>query len=314
MTAIRVAHSVRPVMGAAAMSFGIVSIGLHLVGFELFSLAWLVLGVVTWLALAAVVLGRFALDRPRLLHESRTPAALTGVAATTVLGTRLALLGWTAVALVALGGAVAVWLLLMPSVIRGWTAPTVGAGFLLCVATQGVAVLGATVAASAAWSWLIVPSMGFFVIGIGCYAAVLMRFSPNQLVVGAGDHWVSAGALAISALAAGRIVLAVAADGWTGWAEYLPHVAAMIEVVELAAYVLLVCCEVWKPRLQFDLRRWSTVFPMGMTAVSAMTVGTATGLEVLHSIGRILVWPAVLVGTIMLVASARRLVAAVRRA
>lgn len=289
------------------MSFGIVSVAVHLLGHEVFSLVWLALGIVTWVALVVVIAGRFVLDRPRLVRESRTPAALTGVAATTVLGTRLALLGWTPIAAAALVAGVIAWLVLMPSVLRGWTVPAVGAGFLLCVATQGVAVLGATLSSTAGRPWLIVPSTALFVVGLGCYVAVLRWFPPNQLLLGAGDHWVAAGALAISALAAGRIVLAVDAAGWTGWTVYLPHVAIAIELAELAAYVLLVCCELRRPRLSFDLRRWSTVFPLGMTSVAAMTVGTATGVSALHSAGRVLVWPAVVVGTIMLVASVRHL-------
>jgi hypothetical protein len=289
------------------MSFGIVSVALHLLGHEVFSLAWLALGLATWLGLVVVVAGRFVLDRPRIVQESRTPAALTGVAATTVLGTRLALLGWTPIAAAALVAGVIAWVVLMPSVLRGWTVPAVGASFLLCVATQGVSVLGATLAYTAGWTWLIVPATFLFVVGLGCHAAVLRWFPLRELLTGAGDHWVAAGGLAISGLAAGRIVIAADAAEWTGWAVYLPHVAIVIEIAELAAYVLLASCEVRRPRLQFDVRRWSTVFPLGMTAVAAMTVGGATGVPALHSLGRILVWPAVVLGVIMLVASAWRL-------
>ncbi|GAA4476738.1 hypothetical protein GCM10023094_17320 [Rhodococcus olei] len=117
----------------------------------------------------------------------------------------------------------------------------------------------------------------------------------------------SAGALAITALAAGKLVLAADAAGWTGWGVSTIRVTALaLEAVELAACLLLVCCEVRWPRLRFDPRRWSTVFPMGMTSAAAMTVAAASAHPALRSTGATLVWPAVTVCTVVLVASGRR--------
>ncbi|GAA4476735.1 hypothetical protein GCM10023094_17310 [Rhodococcus olei] len=178
--AVRVTASTRPVAGAAAMSFGIVSIALHVAGFDTLSLPWLVLGIVTWAALVVVAAGRLVLDRPRWMDESRTPAALTGVAATTVLGTRLSLLGRQAAALIV---AVVAWLVLTPSVLRGRTTPTVGASFLLCVATQGPVVLAATLAVATGRPWLTVAATAFFGLGLCCYVVVVVRFDVRQLAL-----------------------------------------------------------------------------------------------------------------------------------
>jgi hypothetical protein len=72
-----------------------------------------------WLVLVADFATRVLTDRPWWIADARTPPALTAVTATTILGTRLSLLGWqtAAAALLALG-AVAFAALLLP-VMRG---------------------------------------------------------------------------------------------------------------------------------------------------------------------------------------------------
>jgi hypothetical protein len=44
------------------------------------------------------------------------------------------------------------------------------------------------------------------VLGLGFYGFVIARFDPRQIGVGRGDQWITGGALAISTLAAGKIV------------------------------------------------------------------------------------------------------------
>lgn len=294
--------------GAAAMSTGIVSVALHLADVEWFSLCWLVVGGLIWLLLAVVFLSRLFDDRARWVREADTPPALTGVAATCVLGTRCVLLGWNHVGWVALAVACTAWVVLMPTVVRHWVSPTVGVHFLLCVATQGPAVLSGTLAVSSGEYWLVAPAVGAFVLGLFFYLMVLVRFSFDQFRVGAGDHWVFAGALAISALAAGKLAPAVRAAGWPGGAHGAIQVAGIVIVsLALAGYVALVACEVRWPRLQYDVRRWSTAFPMGMSAAASLTVAVSSDAGWLHPIGLVLVWPAVVVCAILLVASGRHL-------
>ncbi|MGW6377355.1 tellurite resistance/C4-dicarboxylate transporter family protein [Rhodococcus sp. NPDC055112] len=307
----RALSAVPPGAGAAAMATGIVSVALHLAGIEWFSMIWLVIGIGIWAVLVGIFLTRLVGDRARWETEADTPAALTAVAATTVLGTRVALLGWDAVAMVALCLAVLVWAVLMPVVIGHWTGPTVGAHFLLCVATQGLAVLGATLAVALRAPFLTVVSGAVFVLGLVAYAVVLARFSFVQFRVGSGDHWVCAGGLAISALAAGKLILAMDAAGWNGWPHTVIRVAAAaILALDLAGYLALAICEVRWPRTGFDVRRWSTAFPMGMTAAATITVAGAIGASWLRPVGLVLIWPAVVVCVILLVASARHLVSA----
>ncbi|TQF66232.1 hypothetical protein FK531_17005 [Rhodococcus spelaei] len=304
----RVIAAVPAGAGAAAMATGVVSVGLHLAGIEWFSILWLGIGTGIWLALLGVFAFRLTDDRTRWIADADTPAALTAVAATTVLGTRFALLGWQPVAIAALAAAFVLWVVLNPFVISHWTTPTVGTHFLLCVATQGLAVLGATLAADLHARWLTGAALVVFVGGLGCYAAVVARFSFAQFRAGAGDQWVCAGALAISALAAGKLIVATDASGWDGW----PHTAVRVLAVALVAadlslYAVLAACEVRWPRLWFDFRRWATAFPLGMSAVATTTVATALDLPWLRAVGLALIWPAAVLCTILLVASVRYL-------
>nr|WP_274703860.1 tellurite resistance/C4-dicarboxylate transporter family protein [Rhodococcus qingshengii] len=307
-TAGRTLEVIPPGAGAAAMSSGIVSVGLHLSGFEAFSLVWLVIGSAIWLVLTVVFASRLVDDRARWIDDADTPPALTGVAATTVLGTRFVLLDWSPVGYAALVIALLAWVVLIPAVIRHWTSPTVGVHFLLCVATQGLAVLGATLAASTSGSWLAIPSAAAFVLGLAFYVLVLVRFSFNQLRVGAGDHWVFGGALAISTLAAVKLSAAAPAVGWPqGLHHFCQRLSVGLMVVVLGCYAVLLVCELVWPRLDYDVRRWSTAFPMGMTSAALLTVAATASATWLKPVGQVLVWPAVALCTVLLIASLRRL-------
>ncbi|WP_430335386.1 tellurite resistance/C4-dicarboxylate transporter family protein [Rhodococcus sp. ACT016] len=294
--------------GAAAMSTGIVSVALHLANVEWFSLCWLGVAGLIWVVLVAVFVGRLVGDRARWAGEADTPPALTGVAATCVLGARCVLLDWNHVAWVALAIASVAWIVLMPSVVWRWTSPTVGVHFLLCVATQGLAVLAAALGVSAPAHWLAGPAFIAFLLGLLFYLMVLVRFSFDQFRLGAGDHWVFAGALAISGLAAGTLAPVARAAGWPEGLHHTIQITGIVIVcLAMIGYVVLVACEIRWPRLRYDVRRWSTAFPMGMTSAASLTVAVSSHADWLRPVGLVLVWPAVVVCLILLVGSGRRL-------
>ncbi|AOW94480.1 hypothetical protein BFN03_05705 [Rhodococcus sp. WMMA185] len=289
------------------MSTGIVSVALHLTGFEVLSRLWFLVGILIWSVLVLVFVSRLAKNASRWVHEADTPPALTGVAATSVLGTRCVLFGWEPVGAAALVIAAIAWVVLMPAVVRHWTTPTVGAHFLLCVATQGLAVLGSALATGTSMHWLGVPALGMFVLGLGFYVIVITRFSFDQLRVGAGDQWVFAGALAISALAAGKLAGSADVLGWPTSLHRSLQIAGVVLIgLDLACYALLVASEVRWPRLHYDVRRWSTAFPMGMTSAASLTVAASSSAWV-APVGSVLVWPAVVLCLILLVATWRQL-------
>ncbi|MFC8045698.1 tellurite resistance/C4-dicarboxylate transporter family protein [Nocardia sp. NPDC057353] len=260
-----------PAAGSFVMATEIVSTGLHLTGFAVLSWIWFAIGALIWAVLAVDFVLRFVWERDRWRTEADTPPALTAVAATTVLGTRIALGGvpWVAYALIAV--AVLVWPVLLTTVIRHWGPRMPGAAFLVCVATQGIAVLGATLGGRLVW-----PALLFFLGGLVLYVAAFLHFDLGQVFEGRGDQWVATGALSISALACAKLLVHLS------WLR--PAVLALLALA-LAGYVVLMVAEVARPRPGYDIRRWATVFPLGMTAVACWTAGTTIDTTVLRTLG-----------------------------
>jgi hypothetical protein len=277
-----------PAAGACVMAAGILSVGLQLTGHEVVSLVALATGGTLWVLLAYNFVACLVGDRGRWRARADTPPALTGVAATTVLGTRVALLGQLSLAEALLALAAVACPYLLTSVVTHWQARVPGAAFLVCVAPQGVGVLAATLADEGAGQWLSWAGLVCLCVGLLLYVAALVRFDAEQLKVGRGDHWVAGGALAISALCAAKLA---AFDGWHG----VPHavlrgVTLVLVALALAWYAVLLAVEARWPRPAFDIRRWSSVFPLGMTAVACLAAGKPLGVAWLSPLGEALLW------------------------
>ncbi|WP_217573262.1 tellurite resistance/C4-dicarboxylate transporter family protein [Streptomyces sp. GbtcB7] len=282
-----------PGAGAAILATGIISIGLEQTGYEILSRIVLALAAVGWLGLAAAFVVRLLRERERWLTEAGTPSALTAVAATTVLGTRLVTLGWEVSAEALLALSAALWPGLLLLVVRQWRPRMPGAVFLGCVATQGLAVLGATLAAATHTDWLAHTALVLFWLGLVLYAAALFYFDYREVATGAGDQWVAGGALAISALAGSKLILAYQANIYL-WNNddngVLRWVTEALLVLVLGSYCVLAVAEALWPRPRYDVLRWATVFPLGMTAVAALSVAAAIGVGWLRGLGQVLLW------------------------
>ena len=175
-----------------------------------------------------------------------------------MLGTRLNLLGWEWAGAGLLIVAVAIWLGLVPQVLGHWQVPTIGASFILTVATESLALLAATLAFGERARWLVYASLAPFCLGLAFYAFVLSRFQFRQISVGTGDHWVTGGALAISTVAAGRIALAAQHTGaLSGALGALKTIALVLWCVTMAWLPVLVAAEMLRPRPRYNVRRWS---------------------------------------------------------
>ncbi|MFD5815346.1 tellurite resistance/C4-dicarboxylate transporter family protein [Streptomyces sp. NPDC127038] len=285
-----------PAAGAAVMATGILSIGLRLTGHETLSRIALVLASIAWIGLASDFLARLLGGREQWVRRAGTPAGLDAVAATTVLGTRFSALGWRWLAEVLLALSAVLWPVLLLAVLRRWRRRMAGEVFLVCVATQGLSVLGSAVAAEAGSEWLAHAAMTLFWVGIALYVLSFASFDPWEVRKGAGDHWVAAGALGISALAGAGLVAAHHVNPYL-WNNddqgVLRATTGALLTLSLVCYVLLAVAEVvwWRPR--YDVRRWSTVFPMGMTAVATLAVADALDVFRLKGPGQVLLWIAV---------------------
>jgi tellurite resistance protein TehA-like permease len=277
-----------PAAGSAVMATGIVSVGLHQVGADFLSAVMLGLAALVWVALAGHFARRLLFERRRWTAESQTPAALTGVAGTTVLGVRISLEGWQPPAVVLLIIAALLWPLLLWSVLRHLRHRMPGAVFLICVATQGLATLSTVLAAALPARWLLPPALVLFVLGLLLYLDALAHFDVKAIRSGAGDHWVAGGALAISAVACAKLT---EAKSWTGALHSTLRVTSLV-LLALAWtwYVVLATAEIRWPRFRYDVRRWATIFPMGMTGVATLEVAKASGWSWLTGPGRTLVW------------------------
>lgn len=273
------------------MATGILSVGLHLIGHEALSLAALAVAGALWLVLGIDFTARLFGDRGRFRAEADTPAGLNAVAATTVIGTRISQLGWQGAAAALLAVAAALWPGLMVHVVRQWRRRMPGVAFLVCVATQGLAVLAAVLAVALPRTWLAWAALAAFGLGLLLYAQALVRFDLREVAGGAGDHWVAGGALSISALAGSKLT---ASPVWSGPAHEGLRIATLVTLgVSLAWYAVLLFAELRHPRTHYDIRRWSTVFPLGMTATACLSAAEPVGIGWLRPLGEVLLWIAV---------------------
>ncbi len=287
----RLLDAIPPASGAVVMGTGIVSIGLSLDGHETISRVLLVIDALIWLALMVLLPARALRAPERFRADVRTPAALTSVAGTAVFGTRLTLLGWDWAGATLLVIALTVWVALLTPVLSAWATPTVGVSLVLTVSTESLAVLSAALAAGEHTAWLLYTALAPLLLGLAFYAFVIARFDLRQLVVGRGDHWITGGALAISTLAAGRIALAShSLHRLTAIHSTLQDLSVVLWVLTMLWLPILLVVEAMRPRLAYDVRRWSTVFPVGMYAACSFIVAAANDASGIRDFARVWVW------------------------
>lgn len=275
------------------MATGIVSVAMYADGRVTLSRALLTLTAIGWGVLGVVCLHRALVDRPRWREEARQPSSLAAVAGTAVLGVRLTVLGWSWAGCTLLAIATGLCLILLGDVWKARVLPLTGAAFLVVVAPQSLAVLAAALAQRLVLGWLGFGGLLLFAFALGGYVVVLARFEFAQLRLGAGDHWVSAGALAISTLACVETARA---------AGMVRALSALHDPLRVSSVVLSLLTIAWLPALigaealwtrpRYDVRRWATVFPLGMYSIMGITVGAVTGLTWMRDFGRIWAWVA----------------------
>jgi tellurite resistance protein TehA-like permease len=276
--------------GAFVMATGIISVGLHFVGADVLSDIFFAVAAAAWLGLAAIFLDR-ALRKPaRFRREARSPAVLSAVAGTATLGQRLLELGPSAAADTALGVGVCLCLALLPGAVRA-RERAAGNAFLLVVAIESLAVLAAGCARVQQAAWLAIAALVVFLAGLAAYSWIMANLDLRALAHSAGDQWIAGGALAISALACAQ--LADAAGVLVALGSLRAPLADAALALLIAAFVwlpVLVVDELLSPRLRYDIRRWSTVFPLGMYAVSSVAVGQAVPAHVFVAFARVWIW------------------------
>jgi tellurite resistance protein TehA-like permease len=289
----QVLDAIPPASGAVVMASGIVSIDLYAGHRPVLSavMLWFTAGV--WLLLAVMLGMRLAHQRDRFAREAGSPGAFTGVAGTAVLGTRLVIPDYRVAAAALLAVSVLCWALLVVPVLRHWQTPTAGVSFVLVAATESLAVLGADLAVSYRAGWLASAAAAALVLGLAFYVFTAARFDPRDLLTGHGDQWVAGGALAICALAAGHVTQAAAVLGqFSGQHQALTTSTLVLWCLAMVWLPPLITGEILRPRPGYDVRRWATVFPLGIYAASSFTTGQVTGITGITRFGQGWTWVA----------------------
>lgn len=295
------------------MGTGIVSVALASDNHHVLSLVLLVLAAVVWVTLGLAAGGRALTAWHGVWRQAQVPAALTAVAATAVLGARATGLGWSGVAAVLMVLAAGFWLLLFPRVLSRPPAKAPGVAFMATVSTQSLAVLAAQLAVRAQAPWLLYAGLALLGLGLALYLFVLARFDFRQLLIGNGDHWVSGGALAISTLAAARITLgARGLHELAGGARWLHALTLILWGLSAAWLPALIAGETLRPRLGYDVRRWATVFPVGMYAACSFDAGRAAGVGGLTDFAQVWVWLALALWVLVFAAMSWRVIFSTR--
>jgi tellurite resistance protein TehA-like permease len=293
MVALRRTDVVPSASWTIVMTLGVVSLDMLAVHQTVLSAILLWFAVAVWLLLVVVLGAPMLYRRGRFRRDAGLPVTLTSVAASAVLGARFAMQDHRVIGAVLLGVAAIGWAVLLVPVLRHWKTPTVGVSFVLAVSTQGLALVGALLAVAYHARWLLTGAALLVVLGLVFYIFTLARFDLRQLIDGQGDHWIAGGALAISALSLGLVTEAASALGRLGYLHQLLRVGTLVLwCVAMAWLVPLIVSEIARPRLAYDVRRWATVFPLGMYAACSFTVGRVAGIPGIVRFGQVETWVA----------------------
>ena len=296
-----------PASWTVVMGSGVVSIDLAADRQAVLSAILLWFAAAAWLLLVIVLGVPLVYQRDRFAREARSPASLTAAAGTAVLGTRLVMQDYRVAAAALLAVAAIAWALFLTPVLRHWETPTTGISFVVGVAAGGLAVLSAALAVAYRAGWLVSVAVLFLLLGLGCYVFTVARFGLGQLLSGQGDQWVAGGALAICALAAGQATAAASALGWFRHQHQVLTTGTLVLWCLAMVWLFpLVSCEILRPRLRYDVRRWATVFPVGMYAACSFAVGQVTGDAGITGFARVWTWVAFTVTVVVLAGLSRR--------
>jgi len=319
---------------AMVMGTGIVSIGLHDLGWSGLSLTLLIVAAVSYLGLWVLYVWRAVSFRQAMLHDLRSPetafAYFTVVAATDVLAVRLLAEGFTGVAVALVGFAALVWFVfgyLLPWQVlmrrdgRPILARTNGTWFIWAVASQSLAIGMSMLQplAGRGQAWVALLAVLSWSVGVALYAAVAMLVLLRIVHFGITaeqfepPYWVTMGAMAIAVVAGSRIVEMEPTPMVEATGRLIAGTVAIFWTFCLWLIPMLIGAGFWRHvRHRVPLRYvptlWSIVFPVGMFAVASINLGRVDRLPIVEGIGSVTLAVAVLVWAVVFVAMLRHVV------
>lgn len=319
---------------ALVMGTGIVSISLNLSDFSTASTVLLVIAATAYVVLVGLNLWRLTAHRDAMARDfydiRESFGFFTFVAATGVLGSRLALSGWWTTAVVLLVIAAATWLslgYLIPvfAVLGKAQRPIFkdanGLWFVWVVGAQSVAVLAATLepqiepvrdalAMTAVFAW----SLGVILyVAVAVFVALRMMAFRLDARDFKPPYWVSMGALAITVVAAARIAEMASSPMVDATRGLVVGLAVLFWCFATWMIPALFGIGIWrhmiaKVPLVYEPGLWSIVFPLGMYSVAGIYLGRVNDLPIVETVGSAWMWVAVTAWIITFAAMLRAIV------
>lgn len=317
---------------ALVMATGILSIGLVLWHYVWLAWFFLYLNIafyaILWVILILRIIKYPVIVWNDLHHPARGVTFLTLVAGTNVLGSQIAIIaGNTAIALICWIAGFVLWALLLYTFflvnILKEPKPTLeqsisGAWLLIVVATESVAVLGAIIANSSSFHWLIIfislcsymiGGMFYFVlIGLILYRWLFLSMKAETLTP---PYWINMGAVAIISLAGSRLVMyANAHEPLSHWGNFVQTFTMFFWAfaswwIPLLFLMFSYRHFIARVPLKYDPQYWSMVFPLGMYGVCTFNYAVVTGFTFIKPISGLFViialatWVIVFIGLLI---------------
>lgn len=319
---------------ALVMGTGIVSLGLHEVGWDLLSRILLVITAAAYLLLWVLYIWRAVAFRTEMASDLRGPemafAYFTVVAGTDVLAVRLAAegSGGVAAALVLLAavlwfifGYVLPWQVFLTRDGKPILSRVNGTWFIWAVASQSLAIGMSVVQPQLENGQAMIGLLAVlsWSVGVALYAGVavlvLLRIvhfgmTPREFEP---PYWVAMGAMAIAVVAGSRIVTMEATPMVDATRALIAGTVAAFWSYCLWLIPILIGAGVWRHAvhrvpLVYKPTLWSIVFPVGMFAVASLNLGRVDSLPVVQSIGHGSLAVAVLVWALVFAAMLRHFI------
>ncbi|MBP2450622.1 tellurite resistance/C4-dicarboxylate transporter family protein [Mycolicibacterium lutetiense] len=328
--AVRTLH---PGYFALVMATGIVSIAAQYHRTYALSVVLMWLAGISYVVLVVLVAVRIIVFRREFIEDLTDPrrgfAMFTFVAATGVLGTRVATddhyglafgllaVGWLAWLVL---GYVVPWTAVLGRAARPVLQSANGTWFIWVVASQSIAVLAAALqpqiaqgrselALLAVFSW----SVGIFLYGAaGMFVALRMLMYPLRPEDLTPPYWVAMGATAITVVAGARIVEMADAPMVAATRGLIAGTSVFFWAFGTWLIPPLIAAGIWRHvvhriPLRYDATMWSVVFPLGMYGVGGHYLGQADQLPIVESIGYLEGWVALAAWAVTFVAMLRHL-------
>ena len=311
-------RTLNPGYFALVMATGIMSTAMHNHRLSALSVVLLWVAGIAYLVLVAMSMARIVSFGKEFTGDLSDPqrgfATFTFVAATDVLGTRLAIDAHHAFALALLAVGALAWLIL--GYLVPWTAllshghesvlqGANGTWFIWVVASQSVAVLAAALqpqlgpgrrelALLAVFCW----SVGVFLYAaVGAFVATRMLLYPLRPQDLTPPYWVAMGATAITVLAGARIVAMADAPVLAATHGFIAATSVLFWAFGTWLIPPLLAGGIWRHvvhsiPLRYEAALWSVVFPLGMYGVASHYLGQADHLPIVERIGDLEGWVA----------------------